>query len=245
MTPELAISNNVALYGSIFQAHGLASEIGEHYWSTDAEPPPYYSELVTRTRGSLARQAQLNRLGEVAASTRGRNWGFKDSFDELPADLLAGLGLRVLFRASWYGCAAGAVTCEFSTELLAERVQSTEALVSWENAWRQSSPAGAARVFPDEVLKDPSLELFSVSLRGEIAGGFMLNRSAAAVGLSNVFQVEGSELEAETFLRECALHARRLHAGRAVVGYGPPSEVDSLVSLGFVPLGPLAVWVSL
>ncbi len=245
MTPELAISNNVALYGSIFDAHGLATKVGEHYWSTDAEPPPYYSQLVTRTRGSLARQAQLNRLGELAVCARGRRWGFKDSFDELPVDRLEGLGLRVLFRAWWYGCAAGVVTCELKTDLVAERVPSTEALFSWEDAWRRSSPAGAIRVFPDKLLQDPSLELFSLSLRGHIAGGFILNRSDAAVGLSNVFQVEGSELEAEVFLRECAQHARRLHEGRAVVGYGPRSEVDSLASLGFVPLGPLAVWASI
>ena len=94
------------------------------------------------------------------------------------------------------------------------------------------------------MLEDASVELFPMSLQGRIAGGFILNRSDAAVGLSNVFQVEGSELEAGTFLRECARVARYLHADRAVVGYGPRSEVDALASLGFVPLGPLAVWAS-
>jgi len=68
--------------------------------------------------------------------------------------------------------------------------------------------------------------------------------SEAAVGLSNVFQVEGFEIDAGTFLRECARQARCLHADRALVGYGPRSEVDALASLGIVPIGPLTVWVS-
>jgi hypothetical protein len=61
MTPELAIAHNHAWYLSIFRAHGLASRLDEHYWSTDEEPPPYYSHLVTRTRGVVAREAQLRR----------------------------------------------------------------------------------------------------------------------------------------------------------------------------------------
>ena len=77
-----------------------------------------------------------------------------------------------------------------------------------------------------------------------MAGGFMLNQSEAAVGLSNVFQVEDSTVEAGVFLRECARHARHLHPHRTVVGYGPRSQVDSVASLGFVSLGPLAVWTS-
>jgi hypothetical protein len=93
MTPELAIANNHAWYLSIFRAHGLASRLDEHYWSTDEEPPPYYSHLVTRTRGVVAREAQLRRLSELAARACGRGWGCKDSFDELPSVALQKLGL--------------------------------------------------------------------------------------------------------------------------------------------------------
>ena len=244
MTVEVAIDNNVALYGSIFRAHGLVGGVDEHYWSTDAEPPPYFSRLVTRTRGSRARKAQLNRLQELAERAEGRAWGFKDSFDDLPEPALAGLGLRALFHASWYACAGDAITLDSPSDFVVQQVASVEGVLSWEEAWRQSSPASQTRVFPDKVLADPSLELFAVGLDGRMAGGFILNRSEAAVGLSNVFQVEGAKLDAGAFLRECARQARRLHAGDTVVGFGPRSEVDGLASLGFVPLGPLAVWAS-
>lgn len=244
MTPELAIGNNVALCDAIFRAYGIAAKRDEHYWSTDAQPPPYYSRLVTRTRGSLARKAQLSRLEELAPRAQGQGWGCKDSFDELPEQAMGELGLRVLFRAWWYGWAESTVVSGSETDLVARAVESPEALVAWEDAWRQTSPVSTPRVFPNAILEDPGLELFAVSLQGRVAGGFILNQSDAAVGLSNVFRVEDSTVEAGVFLRECARHARRLHTRGSVVGYGPQSQVDGLASLGFVTLGPLAVWTS-
>ena len=243
MTPELAIANNHAWYSSIFHAHGLASRLEEHYWSTDEEPPPYHSRLVTRTRGAVAREAQLKRLSELAARAGGRRLGFKDSFDELPGVALEKMGLRPLFRAWWYGWVADGVAAPPETRLEAQRVESAEALSSWEDHWRHSSPASEARVFPETVLADANLELFAMALEGRWAGGFALNRSDGAIGLSNVFQLVGSKIEAGAFLCECAREARRLHPDRALVGYGPESELANLTRLGFVALGPLRVWV--
>jgi hypothetical protein len=244
MTPALAIANNHAWYLSIFSAHGLASRLEEHYWSTDAQPPPYYSHLVTRTRGALAREAQLRRLSELAAHVGNRGWGCKDSFDELPSVALQQLGLRPLFRARWYGWATGGAVPEAETRMEAMRVDAPEALASWEAHWRQSCPAGAVRVFPEAVLADPTLELFTLMLETSVVGGFALNQSDGAVGLSNVFQLESAAIDAGTFVRECARMARRLHPARPVVGYGPERELDSLASVGFVALGPLCVWVA-
>jgi len=129
MTPELASLNHHAWYASIFRAHGILLRANEHYWTTDAEPPPYYSHLVTRTRGAAAREAQLRRLSELAARAGGRSWGFKDSFDELPSVELESLGLRPLFQASWYGWAADGPRPKPETSLVAQRVASAEALV--------------------------------------------------------------------------------------------------------------------
>ena len=243
MTPELAVANNHALYSSVFRAHGLASQLEEHYWSTDAEPPPYYSHLVTRTRGAAAREAQLRRLSELASRAGARGVGCKDSFDELPSVALEKLGLRPLFRAWWYGWLADGIAPLPETGLEALRVDTPEALSSWEEYWRHSSPAGEARVFPETVLADASLELFAMALEGRWAGGFALNRSDGAIGLSNVFHLESSKIDAGVFMRECAREARRLHAGHALVGHGPEAELVSLMRLGFVALGPLRVWV--
>lgn len=244
VTPEVAIANNHAWYLSIFDAHGRASRLEEHYWSTDADPPPYYSNLVTRTRGALAREVQLQRLSELRARVGGRGWGCKDSFDELPSAALAMLGLRPLFRAHWYGWAVGGASPEPETRLKACRIQAPEALYSWEVHWRSSSPAGDRRVFPDAVLADPTVEFFEMTLDSRAAGGFVLNRSEGAIGLSNVFQLDGSEIDSGAFVRECARGARLLHPDRPVVGYGPQTELASLTGLGFVSLGPLSVWVA-
>jgi hypothetical protein len=244
MSPDLAIANNVALYGSIFRAHGLESRLGEHYWSTDDDPPPYYSRLVTTSRGSAARHAQLSRLRELAASARGQSWGCKDSFDELPESVLGDLGLRVLFRASWYRWNSSGLAPKPGADLTVQRVTTAGALLSWEDAWRQSSPAGHVRVFPDRTLEDANLELMAVSLEGCMTGGFILNHSDTAVGFSNFFEVPGSQIPRATFLGECLLTASRLHPDRALVGFEGPDDLDILVRLGAVPLGSLAVWAS-
>ena len=242
MTPELAIENNHHWYVSIFRAHGLASRIDEHYWSTDAQPPPYHSCLVTRTRGPRAREAQLERLAELRARAGDRLGGCKDSFDELPAAALERLGMRTLFRACWYGWASAGSGAESETRLEAWRVESPEALASWESTWRRSSPAGEARVFPEAVLADQGVELWWMTRGSAVAGGFALNRSAGSMGLSNVFQCDEAGIDPDAFVRECARAARRLDSDRPIVGYGPPSELSALSRLGFVELGPLRVW---
>lgn len=244
MTLELAIANNHALYLSVFRAHGLASRLEEHYWSTDAVPPRYYANLVTRTRGAVAREAQLTRLSELVVRPNAQGVGCKDSFDELPGDALENLGMRPLFRACWYEWAANDGIMPPETRLTAQRVDSPEALHSWEEDWRRTSAASEARIFPETVLADVDLELFAMALEGRWAGGFALNRSDGAIGLSNVFRLESSKVDAGVFVRECAREARRLHADHAIVGYGPESELGDLMRLGFVSLGPLRVWVA-
>src|SRR4029453_1081428 len=164
--------------------------------------------------GVAAREAQLRRLTELAARACGRGWGCKDSFAGLPRLAMQKLGLRPLFRAWWYGWAADGVASEPETRLEAQRVEAPEALSLWEEYWRRSSPASEARVFPEAVLADVNVELFAMALEGRIAGGFALNQSEGAIGLSNIFQLEGSEIDAGAFVRECSRVARRFHAGQ-------------------------------
>jgi hypothetical protein len=241
---ELAVTNNIAWYSAIFRAHGLPNRLEEHYWVSETPPPPYYSNLVTRTRGEAARVAQLKRLSELSTPTSGQSFGFKDAFDELPQAALESLGFWLLFRATWYGWAAADAHSEAETPLIALRVENERNLFDWEESWRESSPAGKPRVFPESVLSDRNLELFTMELDGRTAGGFALNHSDGALGLSNVFRLENVALDDGVFIRECARHARRLHADRPIVGYGSEAALRDLRALGFVPLGPLAVWVS-
>jgi hypothetical protein len=248
LSAQLAVENNHQWYLAILGAHGVPSRLDEHYWSAEAPAPLYYSQLVTRTFGEVAERAQLSRIAELARLFRGRGWGIKDSHDRLGDGVLQDLGLRRLFRACWYGWAAPTAPAAPARESSAEAglellpVRSAAELFDWETHWRVTSPAGEARIFPAQVLAETSLQLFSARREGRVVGGFALNLSQAAVGLSNVFHAESEP--AAAFVRDCARCARSLHPQRAVVGYGPESELSSLAPLGFVALGPLSVWVS-
>jgi hypothetical protein len=245
---ELAVENNHCWYLAVLGAHGVPSRLEVDYWSADADAPLYYSQLVTRTRGAKAEAAQLRRIADLARRFAGRGWGIKDSYDAFAEGVLQQVGLRRLFRAAWYGWAAGERArapgslgaSESGLELVP--VQGGAALYGWEERWRGSSPAGAARIFPEALLAEPSVQLFTARQQQRDLGGFALNQSPGAIGLSNVFH--DPELDPGVFVRDAARLARRLYPERAVVGYGPDTELESLAPLGFVGLGPLSVWVA-
>jgi hypothetical protein len=73
-------------------------------------------------------------------------------------------------------------------------------------------------------------------------GGFAMNLSDDAVGLSNVFLTDGSARA--PFVRECARHLCALYPDRSLVGYGGRSELEGVAALEGQPLGPLRVWLA-
>ena len=96
------------------------------------------------------------------------------------------------------------------------------------------------RVFPPGLLADPNVVFLAARRGTDRVGGAATNLSDGAVGLSNFYALDVEE-SAEV-LRDGMRHARRLHPDRALVGYGPRSELEDLASLGFRDLGPLRVW---
>jgi hypothetical protein len=232
---EHAISNNIAWYEAVTGAHGIRGEIAEHYWSSAGVVPPYYSNLVTRTVAGT--RVQLERIRELAAAPPKPDWSLKDSFARLD---LEELGLRVLFDAQWYGLDAGETDAP-ETDVRFTPVLSADELARWEAAWQRSSPAPGLRIFPSALLADPDI-VFLAAVRGTThVGGAATNLSDGAVGLSNFYALG----ESAAILRDCARHVRGLHRDRAVVGYGPESELEDLARLGFRDLGPLRVWAVL
>ena len=237
-----AIRNNIALSEAVLAAHGAAGRLEEHFWTSDERVPPYYGNLVTRT-GEAGEAAQWERLQALVEKPPKSDWGFKDSFSRLDPLMIEGLGLRQLFEARWYGWKAGfVVQSEPQVDVVFERVGNEDALASWEIAWQRSSPAPGMRVFPPSLLHDSSLCFLSGIRRDEVVGGALLNLSFESVGLSNVFALDGRDLE--TFTRAFARAAREWYPDRHVVGYGPAAGLESLAALGFRDLGGLRVWVT-
>jgi hypothetical protein len=242
MDVEHAILNNATWCAAVVGAHGVPSEIGEHYWWADGAVPLYYSNLVTRTREEGER-AQLERIRALAAAPPKPRWGIKDSYARLDRSELEALGLRELFEANWYGLEAGTIeAAEPETDARIVRVESPDELAMWEKAWQVSSPAPGVRIFPPVLLQDPDIA-FLAAMRGtSLVGGAIANLCPNAVGLSNVFTLD-SELSVP-LLRDSARIVRELHPDRAIVGYGRPSELRILQALGFKNLGQLRVWVT-
>lgn len=237
-----AIHNNIALYEAVLAAHGAAGRLDEHFWSTAASVPPYYSNLVTRT-GEAGEAAQSARLQALAKEPPKPGWGFKDSFDCLDPLLVEGLGLHPLFQARWYGWEASAVMHpEPQVDIRFERVGDKESLAEWESAWQRSSPAPGMRMFRPSLLRDPALCFLSGLRQGQLVGGALLNLSFESVGLSNVFALDRRTLKA--FTGAAARAARERHPDRHVVGYGPVSKLEALAPLGFRDLGGLRVWAT-
>ena len=236
---EHAILNNIAWYEAVTGAHGIEGGLAEDYWSTDGVVPPYYSNLVTRTAEGT--RAQILRIRELAEASPKPEWSLKDSFARLDLVELQGLGLRVLFEAHWYGLEAGAGEApEPETDVRFAPVETPDELERWEDAWQRSSPAPGLRVFPPGLLADPNVVFLAARRGTDRVGGAATNLSDGAVGLSN-FDALDAEESAEV-LRDGMRHARRLHPDRALVGYGPRSELEDLARLGFRDLGPLRVW---
>ena len=240
MTTATALANSVAWYRSVMAAHGIGDAVGEHFWSTNARVPPYYSNLVTRTRDGV--DEQLARLEELARVRPAPEWGLKDSFDALPAGRLQALGLRELFAASWYGLSPSDHPGAPESDLNFEPVTDAETLAAWEAAWQRTSPAPGLRVFPETILADASVTFLTAHRDGRAIGGLIANLSDGAVGVSNLHAAEGEDGAA--IARDAVGWLRERHPGRAVVGYAQDGWQSILAPLGFRALGPLRVWLA-
>lgn len=231
---ERAIDNNVALYRAVLAPHGISGQLDDQAWSTGSRVPPFYSNLVTRMAGRP--EELLDCIASVAGRGLRSPWGLKDSFACFDAETLVelvGAPVRLLFEAHWYGAEAHDAACFGASDEVDRAftaIRDPAALAAWEAAWQATSPAPGERIFRPALLGDPALAF----LRAADGAGALLNLSPGAVGISNVFPSDPA------LHREVARLAARLHADRALVGYGAHED---LAPLGFRPLGALRVWL--
>ncbi len=195
--------------------------------------PPYYPNAVTLTPDTPV--TQLAAVRELVAARP--TCAVKDSFAALD---LSSLGFNVLFEAAWLWRAADAPAPVASSADWAI-VSDAQMLARWESAWagQDQPPAASERIFTPALLRQSGI-MFLARMRAEqIVAVAIANVTGAAIGLSNVFALDG-DTEA-TYAGATAL-LRSLSPERALVGYERGDDLTAALRAGFEPVGPLRVW---
>jgi hypothetical protein len=228
-------ANNADLHQSIFRAHGLKDHRNQLFWWSEESAPPYYANLTTLDPEAVEMQfAGIERLRLAL----GRSFSIKDGFRRLD---LVPLGFRPLFDACWIWLDPLHPAADGRAELPAQwtRITDDGELEEWESAWRAASPTDK-RVFPSTILDDADVAIFGRTTGDRFDAGCIANRSAAVVGLSNIFATSGMTRE---LYEQAVAAAFSFVADRPLVGYEHGAMLQMAQSVGFEPAGPLRVWL--
>jgi hypothetical protein len=114
-------------------------------------------------------------------------------------------------------------------------VRDAAALAGWERACFGGEAPG---VFRPALLDRPDVAVLRGRRDDGIGYGFALNATGGVAGVSNVFARDGDE---DTAWAAVPSRAAELFPGRPLVGY--EGDVTTARRHGFVPFGPLRVWV--
>jgi hypothetical protein len=236
----LAALNNALWYEALFRAHGVPGEMLGSVWLSRHVAPPFHSNLVVVSE-QASESELLAHVHDLVKEPLSPHWTVKDSFCNLN---LAALDFSVMFEASWIGLesvepAAGNAL----PDMRWTRVSSAAEAAEWEAAWRDHSNNHDARPgqpqFPAALFVNPALAFFAGRRGRKVIAGGIAHRTAAVVGLSNVFVRAGDPVGAWAGLLRCTNDA---FPGLPVVGYERGDELENAVAAGFEPIGPLRVW---
>jgi hypothetical protein len=222
------------------RAHEVPGEFHDAYWINHGEVPPFTSKLITLA-GSEQMAALHAAIHSLVAADPATPFCVKDSFQCL---MLAPLGFRVLFDATWiYRDPASPALVDPAEDLEWSVVRGPEELAAWEAAWR-GSPAnaaleGGASVFLPGLLEEPGLHLLAGPRGGATVASAALNRTGDVVGLSNVFS--GAAGVGPLFPGSVRL-AHALYPGLPIVGYERDDDLVAAEKAGFERVHGLTVW---
>jgi hypothetical protein len=219
----LAVRDNARWCHRVAVSHGIAARIDDDAWVSPARTPPGYPDAVT-LRPDLDAAALLARIDTGPGSS------VKDSFAALD---LAGARFEALFEASWIWRPAGGAS---RAEVPAwAPVRTAADLTAWAVAH------GGGSTFRPVLVGDPTVVILARRTSdGHLTGGAIASVEDDAVGISNVFALEGAFGDAFAGATEAI--ARRF-PDRPIVGYLGSSRLDAALAAGFEPTGPLRVWL--
>jgi hypothetical protein len=235
-----ATQNNVDWCEALCALHGAASERHPTHWIQRGAVPPYMSNLVTLAGPSHERE-QIAAIESLIAADPARCFSVKDAFQCLDLDRL---GFHVLFHATWLFFAASTPSPDPAPDACEWSLARTDAeLEIWERTWRGTPNNADARAHPriflPQLLERPEFHFLIARRDGAPVGTAALNRSAHAVGISNVF----SESEPPLGLYSSGIRAARtLYPHLPIVGYDRDAGLAAALAAGFEAVHGLTVW---
>jgi hypothetical protein len=224
---RVAARNNAEWCDAFCRTHGVIGRFQAESWSSPVRTPPYYPDGVTLLPGTTAEQV-------LSGIDTGEGCSVKDSFACLDLDAA---GFRPLFRAQWLVREPAETRVGFARRWSA--LTTEEQLRDWEAAWAQL-PEGSD-FFRGALLEDETIAVLARYDDDRIVGGAIANRSATAIGLSNVFDVAG---DLESAFVAGAASAAAFWGAMPTVGYESGDALDAAHRAGFESIGELVVWLN-
>ncbi len=224
---KLAARNNAKWCDIFCRSHGVIGTFHSDAWASASRTPARYPDAVALDR-SLSGERILSYVDSSTCS-------IKDSFAVMD---LSPTGFRVLFEAEWIVRAPQPVPKAQQEVLRWELVRDPNMLRRWEVEWaRDAVPTG---LFLPALLRHPDVLILAGYAGHQLIAGAIFNRSASAVGLSNVFSSADDLARAyEGCLSAIANHL----PGLPIVGYEAGKALAAARAQGFRSIGRLVVWL--
>jgi hypothetical protein len=224
---RVAARNNAEWCDAFCRTYAIDGHFDAESWTSRQRTPPLYPDAVTLAPG-VTPDRLLSRMDASDGCS------LKDSFADL--DLTAE-GFRPLFYGEWLlwddpADAPAAASGGWSV------VQTRERLGEWESAWGR--PPERPGFFRPALLANATIAVIARSDGDRIVAGAVANRSAEAIGLSNVFARDGDRGSAWS---EAARAARARWGAMPVLGYDSGAGLEDAHRAGFESIGELAVWL--
>jgi hypothetical protein len=230
-----AIDNNHGLYQAILVNHGVPFTIDKEIAYTLNNPPPLYSNLVTRSR-MWRPDTIFNEINGTAEEEHWSGWSIKDSFDVLD---LVPYGFEKLFNAQWIHLPAEKFTQVGSGRTSYRVLRTSDELSDWISAWGGAEVTQGDEIFHPRLLENPSIHFVGGYESGKLICGCLVNATDDVLGISNFF----APLASASLLSNVLEFIFDAVGKRDVVGYKRHEFAEELGVLGFEAVGDLAVWL--
>ena len=224
-----AARNNAEWCDIVCRTHGIIGAFHTHMWTSRLRTPSHYPDAVTLDADATGE----NVLEIVDSATPGCS--IKDSFaclNLLPA------GFRILFEGDWILRAPEQPVSASGGDIRWRRVRDARVLPAWEAAW--SGGEVATELFRPALLDHPAVVVLGGYVRDRLVAGAILNRSGAAVGVSNLFTTLGDHGDA---WHGCVAAVARAFPVLPIVGYESGDALAAAHTNGFTSIGRLRVWI--
>lgn len=218
---ETAARNNADWCDLVCRSHDIATAFDDGRWAALRRSPPMYPDAVTLVE-HLRTDEVLRGIDTSAGCS------VKDSFASLD---LTPDGFRILFDAEWIH--RSPTGPRDSSGLTWTPVRTADALRTW------AAAHGGGEIFRPVLLEDPTVLVLTAHDGDVLVGGAVGNRSADAVGISNVFATTGEDDRVWAGAVD-AISAR--FPGLPLAGYEAGADLATARRAGFVSTGALRVW---